>query len=135
MLRAAAWVSAFLSSFLLLTIRPASAGQDYGMGFSCATSAGDRVCYGSLRAARLSAGATDFAEFRLDGTGYLYFSASWSGTRYACGFDPQTSAHLGPAAMGGDYNLYFSIRMDAQGNCRSNSYFMNSSSYQSLAKP
>ena len=120
--------------FLLATLplSPARAGQEYGMTFSCAPSGGERVCSGNLRAARTSPGATDQVEFRVDGTGYLYFIASYAGVRYQCTFDLPSSANLAPAALAADFDTYFAIRMNAQGNCLSNSYLTNNSAYKKL---
>jgi hypothetical protein len=117
----------------LLGERPAGAGQSYGMSFNCVASGNGSNCYGSLRAARLSAGATDYAKFRLSSSGTVSFFATFSGNNYACSFNSTASPRLTPV-IAGDYNMYFNVQIDSAGTCTSG-YFENSSTFQSLAKP
>jgi len=120
-------------SMMLLGERPAAAGQSYGMGFSCVTSSSGYSCFGSLRAARLSAGATDQVKIRLSSSGTVSFFATYSGVSYACSFSSTVSPRLAPI-VAGDYNMYFNLQMDNAGTCTS-AYFNNDSAYQSLDKP
>lgn len=117
----------------VLAARPAVAGQSFGMSFSCAPSGSNFKCFGSLRAARLSAGASDYAKFRLSSSGTVSFFANFSGTNYACSFSSTASPKVSPV-IAGDYNMYFNVTIDTSGNC-SSAYFDNDSSYQSLPKP
>jgi hypothetical protein len=113
--------------------RPAAAGQSFGMGFSCGPSGSNYRCSGSLRGARVSAGASDYAKLRLSSSGTVSFFANFSGASYACSFASTPSSKIAPV-IAGDYNMYFNLTMDTSGNC-SSAYFENDSSYQSLAKP
>jgi hypothetical protein len=115
----------------IMHAQPASAGQQNGMTFKC----GGNNCYGSLASASASPTWSDFAEFELDGSGTLKFKASSEGKTYACTFDQAASTRLAPAALGGDYNLYFYILMDATGRCLPSSYLTQSSAYQHLDRP
>jgi hypothetical protein len=128
---AGAAVAAAVAIGALMHARPASAGQQNGMTFRC----GGNNCYGSLAAASRSPTWSDFVEFELDGGGTLKFKASSEGKPYACAFDQAASARLAPAALGGDYNLYFYILIDAAGRCLPSSYLKQSSAYQHLDRP
>ena len=117
----------------LLGERPAAAGQGFGMSFNCVPSGTGFNCYGSLRAARLSAGATDEARFRITTSGTASFFATFSGSNYACSFGSTASSRIAPV-IAGDYNMYFNLTMDNAGTCTS-AYFENDSAYQALAHP
>jgi hypothetical protein len=124
-------MAAAIAFAAVMATQTASAGQQNGLNFKC----GGTDCYGSLAAASRSATWSDFAEFELRSDGTLKFKASSEGTTYACAFDQATSARLAPAALGGDYNLYFHILMDGAGRCLPTSFLKQSSAYQHLPKP
>ncbi len=125
--------SVVLFACVMLSGPAVDAGQSYGMSFNCYKSGTTGICYGSLRAARLSSGSADFAEFTYYSTGTLFFAASYGGTAYSCSFPATESARLGPAAIASDYNVYFYITMSGS-TCQGAS-LNNSSEYQSLPKP
>ena len=113
--------------------RPAAAGQSFGMSFGCVPSGTGFNCFGSLRAARLSPGATDAAKFRVTTSGTASFFATFSGSNYACSFSSTASSRIAPV-IAGDYNMYFNVIMDSAGTCTS-AYFENDSVYQALPHP
>jgi hypothetical protein len=119
---------------LMFSSAAADAGQRYGMTYNCVVNNNVPNCYGSLRAANLSAGATDRAEFRLSQSGTLSFFANYSGNSYSCSFDATPSAALGSAIVSGNFNTYFNLKIDGNGKCTS-AYISNSSVYQHLLAP
>jgi hypothetical protein len=122
-----------LGASLLLT-QNSDAGQKYGMTANCSVSNNVPNCYGSLRGANQSSGASDYSEFSLSQSGTLYFAARVGSNTYSCSWDATTSARLAPAIMTMNYNLYYNLKIDGSGRC-TNASFTSSSVYQHLTLP
>ena len=118
----------------LALVTPADAGQAYGVTFSCVVSNSVPNCAGTLRAARLSAGTSDYATFTLLQSGTLTFTARYGASAFSCSFDSASSAALGAAAVGADFNTYFNLKIDSNGKCV-NAYLQNLSALQHLDRP
>lgn len=112
---------------------PAEAGRSYGMGFNCYLANNSPRCYGSMRGARTSAGASDYANFEMYSSGTLYFRALYGSTYMTCSFPSSVNSGFAAAAIAGDYNTYFSISVGSDGRC--SGYLTNESSYVSLQRP
>jgi hypothetical protein len=112
---------------------PAEAGRGYGMGFSCGVVNNVPRCSGSMRGARTSAGADDYANFQIYSSGTLYFRGLYGGNSVSCSFPSTVNSSFAAAAISGDYNTYFNISVGTDGRC--SGYLLNESSFVSLQRP
>jgi hypothetical protein len=124
-----------LASFALLAVAPTAvdAGSSTTAGFSCASSGGGAPqCIGSMRGARLSAGANNFFSLTYVTAVGLVYSAHFNGTSYTCTVNSVVEPILNAHTL--DFNTILSVFVNSSGSCGAIS-IKNTSTEQANAKP
>lgn len=132
-MRNLALIPAAALALITATTSLVDAGASSSISFSCTFNAdGSARCSGSLRAARLSAGSSDFISVGFGNGPEIHVYAAFNGRAANCSSLNYPLPYANAFFI--DYNSTIDVRFNANGTCGTMS-FGNSSIHQSLGRP